>query len=235
MDHKGKTFWFTQKAPSDVTVEQIYGDRKSVARSDQQVSVMDFVFIPDTPGTYNYTPELSDPTLSWGGNMKFLSSTASNLVEENVEFIEFWMNVRTAPDSAKLYIDLGRISEDVIPNNRLDTEDIFNNETITNPEIQDLGLDMLTDAEEQAEYNSTRPDPAGDNFFFQRNDAIHPFDYFNINGTQGNAVLTDIGLIPDTEDLNRNGTLDQVNSYFRYEIPLDTNRETNPFHCRRRS
>lgn len=228
MDHKGKTFWFT-RTPSDVTVEQIYGDRKQVARADQQVNVMDFVFLPDTPGTYNYTPELSDPLKSWGGNMKVLSSTASNLVEENVEFIEFWLNIKKAPDSAKLYIDLGRISEDVIPNNRLNTEDSFNNETITNPDVQDLGLDMLTDEQERDTYNSTKSDPAGDNFFFQRNDAIHPFDYFNINGTQGNAILTDIGLIPDTEDLNRNGTLDQVNSYFRYEIPLDTNRETNPF------
>ena len=45
---------------------------------------------------------------------------------------------------------------------------------------------------------------------------------FSINGTQGNAVLTDIGRIPDTEDLNRNGNLDQNNSYYRYEIPLDT-------------
>jgi len=228
MDHKGKTFWFT-RTPSDVTVEQIYGDRKKVARSDQQVTVMDYVFLPDSPGTYNGTPELSDPTKSWGGNMKVLSSTASNLVEENVEFIEFWLNIKKAPDSAKLYIDLGRISEDVIPNNRLDTEDIFNNETITQPEIQDLGLDMLTDEQETALYGSTKADPAGDNFFFLRNDAIHPFDYYSINGTQGNAVLTDIGLIPDTEDLNRNGNLDQVNSYFRYEIPLDTNREANPF------
>lgn len=228
MNHKGKTFWFT-KAPSDVTVEQIYGDRKQVARSDQQVSVLDFVFMPDTPGTYNYFPELSDPMKSWGGNMKLLSSTASNLVEENIEFLEFWLNVRRAPDSAKLYIDLGRISEDVIPNNRLDTEDIFSNETITNPDVQDLGLNMLTDAQEREFCQCDKPDPAGDNFFFQRNDAIYPFDYFNINGTQGNAILTDIGLIPDTEDLNRNGTLDQVNSYFRYEIPLDTNRETNPF------
>lgn len=228
MDHKGKTFWFT-RTPSDVTVEQIYGDRKKVARSDNNISVMDYVFLPDSPGTYNGNPELSDPRQSWGGNMKVLSSTASNLVEENIEFIEFWLNVKRAPDSAKLYIDLGRITEDVIPNNRLDTEDIFNNETITQPEIQDLGLDLLTDEQERALYGSTKGDPAGDNFFFQRNDAIHPFDYYNINGTQGNAVLTDIGLIPDTEDLNRNGTLDPVNSYFRYEIPLDTNRETNPF------
>ncbi len=230
MNHKGKTFWFT-KAPSDVTVEQIYGDRKQVAKSDQQVSVLDFVFMPDTPGTYNYFPELSDPLKSWGGNMKLLSSTASNLVEENIEFLEFWLNIRTAPDSAKLYIDLGRISENVLDfdNPRPNTEDIFGNETITNPEIQDLGLDMLTDAQERDLCGCDKADPAGDNFFFQRNDAIHPFDYFNINGTQGNAILTDIGLIPDTEDLNRNGTLDQVNSYFRYEIPLDTNKETNPF------
>ncbi|MCJ7553108.1 MAG: cell surface protein SprA [Ignavibacteriaceae bacterium] len=228
MDHKGKTFWFT-RTPSDITVEQIYGDRKQVARSDQQVSVMDFVFMPDTPGTSNYTPELSNPNTSWGGNMKVLSSTASNLVEENIEFIEFWLNIRKAPDSTKLYIDLGRISEDAIPNNRLNTEDIYNNETITDPDVQDLGLDMLTDAEEKSLYGSAKADPAGDNFFFQRNDALHPFDYFNINGSQGNAILTDIGLIPDTEDLNRNGTLDQVNSYYRYEIPLDTNQGVNPF------
>ena len=54
-------------------------------------------------------------------------------------------------------------------------------------------------------------------------------DFFNINGTEGNAVLTDVGLLPDTEDLNRNGNLDLVNSFFRYKIPLDTNSSTNPF------
>ncbi len=51
----------------------------------------------------------------------------------------------------------------------------------------------------------------------------------NINGTEGNAQSTDIGRFPDTEDLNRNGNLDKVNSYFRYRIPLDTNSRTNPF------
>jgi len=50
-----------------------------------------------------------------------------------------------------------------------------------------------------------------------------------INGTQGNALLTDIGRFPDSEDLNRNFTLDRLNSYFRYEISLDTNHLTNPF------
>jgi cell surface protein SprA len=53
--------------------------------------------------------------------------------------------------------------------------------------------------------------------------------YYNINGTEGNAVLTDIGRVPDTEDLNRNDFLDQTNSYYRYEIPLDTNSTQNKF------
>ncbi|MCK7524629.1 MAG: hypothetical protein MZV64_46945 [Ignavibacteriales bacterium] len=51
---------------------------------------------------------------------KFLSSTANNLVEENIEFVEFWAQILNAPADAKLYIDLGRISEDVIPNNRFE-------------------------------------------------------------------------------------------------------------------
>ena len=55
------------------------------------------------------------------------------------------------------------------------------------------------------------------------------FDYFNINGTQGNAVLTDVGLLPDTEDLNRNGSVDLANNYYRYTIPLTTDTASNPF------
>lgn len=228
MNHKGKTFWFTE-TPSPVTVEQIYGDKKKVSRNDQQVSVMDFVFLPDTPGTYNYSPEFSDKKKSWGGNMKVLSSTASNLVEENIEFIEFWMNINVAPENAKLYMDLGRISEDVIPNNSLDTEDKDGNDAIDTDGKEDTGIDGILDGEERSVYNSTKGDPSGDNFFFQRGSISYPFDYFSINGTQGNAVLTDLGRIPDTEDLNRNGDVDLINSFFRYEIPLDTSLSTNPY------
>lgn len=227
MPYKGKAFWFNE-TPSPFTVQQIYGDRKQVARSDQQVTVLDYVFLPDTPGTYNWEPNLSDRQKVWGGNMKVLSSTANNLVEENVEFIEFWAQVVDAEPGAKLYIDLGRVSEDVIPNNVLDTEDkIKPNEVVDNGE--DTGLDGKFDNQERIDYNSTKSDPSGDNFFFQRGSAPYPYDYFNINGTEGNAVLTDIGRLPDTEDLNRNGTLDNATAFFRYEIPLDTVPENNPF------
>lgn len=229
MGYKAKSFWFTE-TPSNVVVSDLYGDRKKVSTADQQITVMDYVFIPDTPGTYNYSPLLSTRRdSSWGGIMKPLSSTASNLIEENIEFIEFWLQINSAPADAKLFIDLGRISEDVIPNNRLDKEDKDDNGAITD-EAEDTGIDGILDGDERGRNNSTKGDPSGDNFFFQRGSSANPlFDYFSINGTQGNAILTDLGRIPDTEDLNRNSTLDVVNSYFRYAVPLDTVAENNPY------
>lgn len=228
IDHKAKTFWFTV-TPGDVTVQQIYGNKKQVARADQQVSVMDYVFLPDTFGTYNYDPQLQDRKKSWGGIQKILSSTANDLIEENIGYIEFWAQIQNAPADAKIYIDLGKISEDVIPNNKLDTEDIDGNEAIDTEGKEDTGLDGWTDEQERAFYPNRGTDPSGDNFFFLRNSRPYPYDYYNINGTQGNAILTDIGRLPDTEDLNRNSYLDQNNSYFRYEVPLDTNVARNPF------
>jgi cell surface protein SprA len=234
MDYKAKSFWFTQ-SPSNVQVSQIWGERKRVAKADEYMTIMDYVYIPDTPGTYNYYPNLVEPHRSWGGIMKMLSSVATNLIQENIEFIEFWAQVNTNDPNARVYLDLGRISEDVIPNRELDTEDRNGNDAID--EGEDTGLDGLFDANEgNPAFNDmltepvTRPDPSGDNFRFSGSAAsLNIFDYFNINGTEGNAVLTDMGRYPDTEDLNRNGQVDLVNSYFRYEVPLDTNPATNPY------
>ncbi len=227
MKHKGHAFWFTE-TPSTVTVQQIYGDRKKVATTDQQVSVMDFVFVPDTPGSYNWYPDLQNKRQSWGGTQKILSSTAKDLVVENIEYIEFWLKIVDAPADAKLNIDLGRISEDVIPNNILNTEDKDRNYAIDAQGKEDTGLDGKFDEEERIAYNSTKADPSEDDFSFQRGSKPYPFDYFSINGTQGNAVLSDVGKMPDTEDLNRNWTLDKENSYFSYQVPLDTS-SANPF------
>jgi cell surface protein SprA len=146
-----------------------------------------------------------------------------------MEFIEFWMRIDEAPDSAKLYLDLGLISEDVIPDNRLNTEDKNLNDAID--EGEDTGLDTLFDAQERVNYTDARGsgDPSGDNFFLVQGQVLDPLNYYRINGTEGNAVLTDVGRLPDTEDLNRNGNVDLVNSYLRYAVPIDTNKETNPF------
>ena len=228
INHKGKSFWFTV-TPANVTVQQIYGNKKKVATADQQVTVMDYVFLPDTAGSFNWTPELQERNRSWGGIQKILSSTANDLIEENIGYVEFWAKIWNAPADAKIYIDLGKISEDVIPNNTLDTEDEDFNDAIDPEGKEDTGLDTWPDEEERSRYPDRGVDPSGDNFFFQNNPTNYPYSYYSINGTQGNAILTDIGRLPDTEDLNRNGNLDLNNSYYRYEIPLDTNAATNPF------
>lgn len=226
MAFKAKSWWFNV-LPSNVSVKEIWPD-KSVARGDETVTVLDYVYQPDTAGTYNYNPNLTDFSKNWGGMMKPLSSTANNLVEENIEFIEFWAQVRQAPDGAKVYIDIGKISEDVIPNDSINTEDVNRNDAIDDNK-EDVGLDGLNDDQERASSGRSDGDPSGDNFSYRSTGVYNPNDYFNINGTEGNAALTDVGRFPDTEDLNRNGNLDRVNSYYRYEIPLDTSRITNPF------
>lgn len=229
MGYKAKSFWYNI-TPSVVTVQQIYGDRKQVARSDQQVSVLDFVYLPDSVGTYNWNPvEGVTPDKKWGGMQKLLSSTANNLSDQNIEFVEFWMKLDQVSEQDTLYLDLGLISEDVIPNNHLDTEDKIPNFLVD--EGEDTGLDTLFDLQERIIFPDARShsDPSGDDFAFNQSQSIDPMAYYKINGTEGNAVLTDVGRLPDTEDLNQNGSIDLVNSYFRYKIPLDTNSSTNPY------
>ncbi|MBU1678151.1 MAG: cell surface protein SprA [Bacteroidetes bacterium] len=176
---------------------------------------------------YNNNPDLlSFPAQNWGGMMRVLSSTANNLIEENIEFIEFWMKIVEAPDGAKINIDMGQINEDVIPNGRLQKEDNNDNDNVD--EGEDTGIDGLKDINEPDYNSASNPDPNGDNFKFT-SASDNRNDYLNINGTEGNAALTDIGRFPDSEDLNRNFTLDRLDSYFRYEISMDTSRNMNPF------
>jgi len=221
MRRKAKTFWYN-RLPSDVLVQQIW-PKKTVARGNEQVTVLDVIYSPFQRGEFNYYPDLAFPDLNWGGMMKLLSSTASNFLDQNIEYIEFWVLPSKIPPNAKLYIDLGKISEDVIPNKKLDTEDKNFNELIDPGE--DVGLDGIPDEVERQLYPDLGPDPSGDNFHFN----LGLQEYSGINGTEGNASLTEAGRFPDTEDLNRNGVLDIVNSYFQYEIPLDTNTATNPY------
>ena len=223
MSYKANSYWFNF-LPSDVTVEDIWGDRKKVGRNDDQITALDYVYNPTQRGTFNWAPILDDPAQNWGGMMRPLSSSASNLIEENIEFIEFWLKIREAPEDAKIFIDLGQISEDIIPNNDLDQEDLNQNERID--EGEDVGLDGRTNAQEIADFGDIDGDgdPSKDDFRF----TLGSGDYTRINGTEGNGLLSDVGRLPDTEDMDRNFSLDKVNSYFRYEVPIDTNKNTNP-------
>ncbi|MEX6626617.1 T9SS outer membrane translocon Sov/SprA [Tenacibaculum salmonis] len=112
---------------------------------------------------------------------------------------------------------------------------------------QDIGLDGLNDEDEKTHLKERHSftdtqiatfgdDPAGDNFQYFRGGAIEASSpsilsrYKNFNGTQGNSPTasqstesypTSSTAYPDTEDINKDQTMNPVNSYFEYEISLN--------------
>ncbi len=99
-----------------------------------------------------------------------------------------------------------------------------------------MGLDSLWDDQEKNVYSSFiknypqyTADPSGDDWKqppyggYCAPSTARNWD--GCTGTEGNSNSV-AGNIPNTEDLNGNNFLDQTNSYFEYELPLDTNNAT---------
>ena len=99
-----------------------------------------------------------------------------------------------------------------------------------NRAIQDVGFDGLTDAEEATKFPAfaSQPDPANDNYQFYLNATGGIVDrYRNYNGVQGNSPVnvTDSNrgntTLPDVEDINRDNTMNTINAYFKFEVPIN--------------
>jgi cell surface protein SprA len=98
-----------------------------------------------------------------------------------------------------------------------------------NRSVQDVGFDGLTDDEEAVKFPqfSSLEDPSADNYQFYLAATGNVLDrYKNYNGTQGNSPV-DIGsnnrgstTLPDTEDINRDNTMNTIDAYYKYEIPI---------------
>jgi cell surface protein SprA len=254
---KAKLAWYNNSSNFEgVTVSQIWPNR-SVRRGQELQTVLYLDYNPNRRGMYNYSPHL-DSTLhrspingvggnfdnaserrkNWAGVMRSLSTLAGNVMEQNMAYLEIWLQANSDDIDdlrrGKLYVNLGRISEDVIPNGQLNSEDVVVNPIpngILNPG-EDVGLDMLSDGQEQTDPrirafldspgNAGDPDvdpndPSGDNWSF----VVDGRDFTRINGTERNEAAPS-GRIPDTEDLNNDGTVNIANTYIEYEVPLDT-------------
>jgi cell surface protein SprA len=94
---------------------------------------------------------------------------------------------------------------------------------------QDIGYDGLNDAEEAATYSAFAglPDPSQDNYqYFLQAEGDILQRYLVYNGTQGNSPVevtdTNRGSTPqpDVEDINRDNTMNTVNSYFEYNVDI---------------
>jgi cell surface protein SprA len=154
------------------------------------LSLLNIAYYPNERGQYNYDAKgvsgissglnsdgsLANPKSRWGGLMISLNTT--DFEETNVEYIEFWLMNPFQDDSLKqheggdFYINLGRMSEDVLRDGRKSAE----NGLVEDPErydetawghvpnylivetgfssdvdrtIQDVGFDGLSDDDEQ--------------------------------------------------------------------------------------
>ena len=234
-EYRAKLDWYNV-LPSDVFITDLKPNKKgNVAPGEDQLTVLNLSMRPNERAPFNFSMDLdgklfSHPQQGWNGVQRLLGSTASNLLDENINFIEFWVYLEKTQPTLKLNIDLGIISEDVVPNNRLETEDgldgSYRNGILAPNE--DVGIDGLTDDQERtthaqfiAKYQRYAGDPSGDNWVRPVPNSLRASDFNNINGTEGNSQ-SDAGRFPDSEDLNRNNVLDRINSYYEYEIPLDT-------------
>ncbi len=99
------------------------------------VATLDLAYYPKERGMYNYDTTntvnadgtFTDPENRWAGIMRSLTTT--NFENANIEYIQFWMldpfnadaeavNPNSQHTGGDLYINLGNISEDILPDSR---------------------------------------------------------------------------------------------------------------------
>ncbi|NNJ87945.1 MAG: cell surface protein SprA, partial [Eudoraea sp.] len=105
----------------------------------------------------------------------------------------------------------------------------------TNRTLQDLGFDGLTDADEAIQgYNGPAEDPALDNYQYYLNREGGILErYYDFNNVDGNSPVTVTNTnrgsttLPDVEDVDRDLTMNTINSYYEYRIQIGPNTTVN--------
>jgi len=120
-------------AVAPVLIQEVFPTKDVTGEVDPTLQTLDIYLNPHERGPYNYTTDLREfldnPSEVWGGMMQRLPEGYTDFGLKNIEFVEFVFrpfadNTQNDPGrSAKMYIDLGSISEDVIPNAKLNNED----------------------------------------------------------------------------------------------------------------
>ena len=106
--------------------------------------------------------------------------------------------------------------------------------------VRQRGKRLRRDCEQEKEYyfNGDPDDPSGDNYEYYLDKQGNILNrYKNYNGTQGNSPVNVSSnnrgstTLPDVEDVNNDNTMNRVNSYFEYKIPILKNitKENHPF------
>lgn len=101
----------------------------TTAAGDNLLRTFDLMYVPTKRGPYNYqydqnqlNPDgtFKNPTDNWAGIMR-RTTTNTDFEQQNYEFIEFWLLdpfiYNPTGSGGTMYLDLGKVSEDVVPDN----------------------------------------------------------------------------------------------------------------------
>ena len=231
IDNMVNYFWFNPVEQR--SIQDIYPNRDINPNIPDRTHVLTFQLFPD--------PTRPDPR-TWGGLMRALSPGLHD--QTQTKFIE----IMVQGERGRLHIDLGSISEDILPNGVLDLEDLgLRDGSLDRDKVEDTGIDRVV-KDDPPQLNFPRKitvDSLNVDFDFWdiNRDGVknfnEPWSYDNwvypelsniyitegqgsINGTETNAN-DEGGLRSDTEDINGNGILDRVNSYYSYTFSLTPN------------
>ncbi|MBP7116889.1 MAG: cell surface protein SprA [Candidatus Cloacimonetes bacterium] len=194
---KGRMNWYN---PKNIRREQIEDPATLTERERRETATV--LALRHWPSTL-YMP--GSGVQSWSGVMKYLGN---QLDFSEKKYIELLVKVDKPQNEDRpnvtLTVDLGDINEDFyteygrpgVP----DTEDANQDGVLTLDE--DIGLDGIVHGE-----------PGHDPFDLAGTQMDAYGDYPDINGSEGNRVL-------DTEDLDADGVLDNLDRYFSYSISL---------------
>ncbi len=122
-----------------IRVTDVFPGRETQNPQEEFITTLDVHFDPTKRGQYNYNTNMRQlleetPEKTWGGMTTVIPSGQEDFTQNNIEFLEFWVqpllpggadpSAADAQDyDGKLYIDIGLVSEDVMGNSRLNTED----------------------------------------------------------------------------------------------------------------
>jgi cell surface protein SprA len=232
---RGHLIWYNPY--EKVQIQEIWPDREVTTNmgGSTLTDVLSMEFQP------NPSDSLEDKAESWGGIQKGLSPGYFDQTDSR--FLEIWVDVTY--NLGRMHIDLGQISEDVIPNQQWDNED--------KKPVGGIRNELLDDEEDTGLDGMFGPDPPlfhPHEYAVVVNGTASPYDFWDINGdgikqsnepwsyddwhyesgssdysrtngTEGNKNDGTV-IYPDSEDLNRNSDVDLNNNYFEYTFDLDS-------------
>ena len=191
--------------------------QKETTETDQYTNVLTVVLDPEVNGITGLETQ-NDLRQIWGGIMQ----PVYMYDQSKSKYIELWVK----GEKGQLQVDIGEISEDwydvnydaSMPeggdgNKNYEDTDLNGTLNVTNEaDNEDVGINGLSDEEEIAK----GWDPMIDNF---DEDGYDEGEVRYVNGSENNSA---INTYPETEDIDRDGKLDQANNYYSYTIDLSS-------------